>query len=68
MNTGREEFIDLSFNTSLREFLLIKEFQGILLSDLEKIIHTCHQQCYKAGEEIVRYQDHTNSVFFILKG
>lgn len=36
MNTGREEFIDLSFNTSLREFLLIKEFQGILLSDLEK--------------------------------
>lgn len=43
-------------------------FQTFLPVQLERIIDSSHQQHYAAGEEILRYQDHTNSVFFILKG
>ncbi len=56
-------------NQSFRSlFSDIKEFHGLSSVDLGNAIQSFHQQHYAAGEEIVRYQDHTNSVFFVLKG
>lgn len=49
-------------------FSNIKEFHGLSSVDLGMIAQSLHQQHYAADEEIVRYQDHTNSVFFVLKG
>jgi CRP-like cAMP-binding protein len=57
--------IDQSFLTF---FSNIKGFNGLSSGDLEMFTQSFHQQHYAAGEEIVRYQDHTNSVFVILKG
>lgn len=46
----------------------IREFRDFSTNEIELVAQLCHQQHYAAGEEIVRYHDHTNSVFFILKG
>ncbi|SFN08996.1 Crp/Fnr family transcriptional regulator [Nitrosomonas communis] len=46
----------------------IKEFHGLSSVNLGIVIQSFHQQHSAAGEEIVRYQDHNNSVFFVLKG
>ena len=46
----------------------IKEFRDIPDVNPEGLMQYFHQQNYSADEEILRYQDHTNSVFFILKG
>jgi CRP/FNR family transcriptional regulator, cyclic AMP receptor protein len=45
---------------------LSKFFQGFSLSDIDSSIF--HKYSYAAGEEILRYHDHSNSVFFILSG
>jgi len=46
----------------------IKEFQALSLEDLEAVAQVCHWHRYEAGEEIVRYHDDSNSVFFIAQG
>lgn len=46
----------------------IKEFQTLSLEDLEAVAKVCHWHRYEAGEEIVRYHDDSNSVFFIAQG
>lgn len=60
--------MNLLDNSCLTYFSNIKEFHGLSAVDLGMVIQSLHQQRYAAGEEIVRYQDQTNSVFFILKG
>jgi len=47
---------------------IIKEFKGLPSSDLETIARVCHWHHYEAGEEVVRYHDDSNSVFFITQG
>ena len=47
---------------------VIKEFKGLSLTDLEAIAQVCQWHRYEAGEEIVRYHDDSNSVFFITQG
>lgn len=47
---------------------VIKEFQQLSSEAMEKIVATCQWHRYDAGNEIVRYRDHTNSVFFIAQG
>lgn len=46
----------------------IKEFQALSLEDLEAVAQVCHWHRYEEGEEIVRYHDDSNSVFFIAQG
>ncbi|NBQ69598.1 MAG: Crp/Fnr family transcriptional regulator [Nitrosomonadaceae bacterium] len=46
----------------------IKEFQQLSPEAMAKIVATCQWYRYDAGNEIVRYRDHTNSVFFITQG
>ncbi|MEK7791977.1 MAG: Crp/Fnr family transcriptional regulator [Pseudomonadota bacterium] len=46
----------------------IKEFQTLSVADMEAIAQVCHWHRYEAGEEIVRYHDDSNSVFFITQG
>ena len=47
---------------------VIKEFKNLSLTDLEVIAQACQWYRYEAGEEIVRYHDDSNSVFFITQG
>ena len=47
---------------------VIKEFKGLPSSDLDAIAQVCHWHRYEVGEEIVRYHDDSNSVFFITQG
>ncbi|UJP00489.1 MAG: Crp/Fnr family transcriptional regulator [Nitrosomonas sp.] len=46
----------------------IKEFQHLPPKDIEAIAAACQWHRYDAGNEIVRYHDHTNSAFFIVQG
>jgi CRP/FNR family cyclic AMP-dependent transcriptional regulator len=50
------------------QLAVIKEFQGFSSSDLDTVAQSLQLQHFVAGEEIVRYLDHSNSVFFVLKG
>ena len=47
---------------------VIKEFQGLSPKDIEMVAAVCQWHRYEAGNEIVRYHDHTNSAFFIAQG
>ncbi|MBY0473442.1 MAG: Crp/Fnr family transcriptional regulator [Nitrosomonas sp.] len=47
---------------------VIKEFQCLSPQDIEMVAAACQWHRYEAGNEIVRYHDHTNSAFFILQG
>lgn len=47
---------------------VIKEFQGLSPKAIEMVAVACHWHRYEAGNEIVRYHDHTNSAFFIAQG
>lgn len=53
---------------SVALFSAIKELRDIPDANPERFVQYFHQQNYSADEEILRYQDHSNSVFFILKG
>ncbi|QOJ22311.1 MAG: Crp/Fnr family transcriptional regulator [Gammaproteobacteria bacterium] len=46
----------------------IKEFQHLSTEDMAKIAAACQWHRYDAGNEIVRYHDQNNSVFFIVQG
>lgn len=46
----------------------IREFQHLPPKDIETIAAACQWHRYDAGNEIVRYHDHTNSAFFIVQG
>jgi CRP/FNR family transcriptional regulator, cyclic AMP receptor protein len=46
----------------------IKGFQGLSPKDIEMAAAACQWHRYEAGNEIVRYHDHTNSAFFIVQG
>lgn len=50
------------------DYANIREFKDFSTNEIELVARLCHQQHYVANEEVVRYHDHTNSVFFILKG
>lgn len=47
---------------------MIKDFKNLSASDLSAIAQVCHWHRYDAGEAIVRYQDESDSVFFIIHG
>lgn len=47
---------------------VIKEFQNLSPKDLDAVADICHWHRYESGENIVRYHDSSNSVFFILQG
>ncbi len=47
---------------------VIREFQCLSPSDIEMVAAACQWHRYEAGNEIVRYHDHTNSAFFITQG
>lgn len=47
---------------------VIREFQCLSPSDIEMVATACQWHRYEAGNEIVRYHDHTNSAFFIIQG
>lgn len=47
---------------------VIREFQCLSLTDIEMVAAACQWHRYEAGNEIVRYHDHTNSAFFIIQG
>ncbi len=46
----------------------IKEFQCLSPRDIEIVAASCQWHRYEAENEIVRYHDNTNSVFFIVQG
>lgn len=47
---------------------VIREFQDFSSADIEMVTQFLQIQRFIAGEEIIRYLDHSDSVFFILKG
>jgi CRP-like cAMP-binding protein len=47
---------------------VIKEFKHLSPKEIEMVAATCQWHRYDAGNEIVRYRDHTNSAFFIVQG
>ncbi len=53
---------------ALRLLSVVKEFQDFSIPDLQAIEKNCHWHCYQPDEEIVRYHDHSNSVFLIVDG
>lgn len=44
------------------------ELHELIINELINFAQHLHQQNYAGGDEILRYHDSTNSVFFILKG
>ncbi len=46
----------------------IKEFRALSSTDLAEIGSACHWRRYDEGEEIIRFHDDSNSVFFIAQG
>ncbi len=46
----------------------IREFHDLSASDLEEIARQCSWYRYEENEEIVHFQDKSNSVFFIAQG
>lgn len=47
---------------------VIKEFKHLSPKEIEMVAAACQWHRYDAGNEIVRYRDHTNSAFFIVQG
>ncbi len=47
---------------------VIKEFKYLSPKELEEAAAVCRWHRYDAENEIVRYRDHSNSVFFIVQG
>ena len=47
---------------------VIKEFQNLSPKELDMAADVCHWHRYESGEDIVRYHDNSNSVFFIIQG
>jgi len=47
---------------------IIKEFQNLPSKELGTVADVCHWHRYESGEDIVRYHDSSNSVFFIIQG
>ena len=47
---------------------VIKEFKHLPPKEIEKAAAVCRWHRYDAENEIVRYRDHSNSVFFIVQG
>lgn len=47
---------------------IIKEFQNLSSKELDTVADICHWNRYESGEDIVRYHDSSNSVFFIIQG
>lgn len=68
MMDGSIEGYDWADEACLMLFKNIVEFRGLPPADLHGIVRALHRHHYAAGEEIVRYLDHSNSVFFILQG
>jgi CRP-like cAMP-binding protein len=46
----------------------IKECSGLSLEDLQKMSESCHWRRYVPEQEIVRYQDLSREVFFLVQG
>ncbi len=47
---------------------VVKEFHDLSSAELRMVAETCHWHSYKVSENIVRYHDSSNSVFFIIQG
>lgn len=47
---------------------VIKEFKNLPPKEIEMVAAACQWHRYDAGNEIVRYRDHSNSAFFIVQG
>jgi CRP/FNR family transcriptional regulator, cyclic AMP receptor protein len=46
----------------------IKELGGLSLEDLQQVTDSCHWRSYVPEQEIVRYQDPSTEVFFLVQG
>lgn len=46
----------------------IREFQDLPVPDLEEVTRACNWHRYEEDEEIIHFQDKSNSVFFIAQG
>lgn len=46
----------------------IKEFQNLSKSGLEQVAQSCLWHRYEDGEEVIHFQDTSNSVFFVAQG
>ncbi|WP_300087853.1 Crp/Fnr family transcriptional regulator [uncultured Nitrosomonas sp.] len=62
-----------NFNKPIRgvtgaQLAVIREFQDFSATDLNMIAQPLQLQHFLAGEEIIRYLDHSDSVFFVLEG
>lgn len=47
---------------------VIDEFHGLSTTDLDSIGNRCRWQRSRAGEVVLRYQEDSNSIFFIVEG
>ena len=50
------------------ELAVIREFHRLSRADLKAVGALCHWRRYLAGQVILRYQDDSNDVFFIVEG
>ncbi len=58
----------ISTERSIAMLSTIKEFHALSDADLEAIAQIGSWHRYEVGEEVVRYRDKSNSVFFIVQG
>ena len=47
---------------------IIHEFQAMSAADIDSIGNRCRWQRYRAGDVVLRYQDSSDSIFFIIEG
>lgn len=60
--------INITAERAVRLLAGIKEFHNLSSEELEIVVRHCRWHRYAAGEDIIRYQDDTNSTFFIVQG
>ncbi|MEB2332201.1 MAG: Crp/Fnr family transcriptional regulator, partial [Nitrosomonas sp.] len=68
MSTCAGNFYNHSREVTSTQLTVIREFRDFSASDLEMVAQLLQMQHFLAGEEIVRYLDHSDNVFFVLEG
>lgn len=68
MNTCVGNFHNQSRGVTGTQLAVIREFSDFSASDLEMVAQFLQMQHFLTGEEVVRYLDHSDSVFFVLEG
>ncbi len=68
MTTYASNFYNQSREITGAQLTVIREFRDFSVSDLEMVAQLLQMQHFLAGEEVVRYLDHSDNVFFVLEG